>query len=182
MIRSLLAAFALTAALAASAAAAPWAKPKSPVIPEASGYVVIPNAAVPPERGRLYKAIFDATRASEKPTQLLPALDMAGSELNAFGVAGVPAKDVRFAVVFHGPAMDGILDEAHYRAKYKVSNPNIPILRELKRSGVELYVCGQNLAFEGWDRKAIAPEVTVASDALIVLMKYQSTGYALMSF
>lgn len=159
-----------------------WPPPEAPVIPTADGYVAIPNVAVPPDKVHKYRAIFDATRRSEKPTELIPALNMAGSELNAFGVAGVPLSNVRFAVVFHGSALDGILDDAHYRAKFGVSNPNTPVLEQFRKAGVELFVCGQNLAFEHVDPKILSPSVTVASDALIVLMMYQNRGYALLSF
>jgi intracellular sulfur oxidation DsrE/DsrF family protein len=168
--------------IAAPAAAARWPAAKSPAIPETSGFVVIPNAAVPPERAHVYKAIYDATRAAEKPSQVLPALDMAGSELNALAVSKIPLRNARFVVVFHGSALDGILDDAHYRAKYGVSNPNLAVLRRFQRAGVEMFVCGQNLAFEDRDPRSIAREVKVASDALIVLMKYQNSGYALLSY
>lgn len=43
-------------------------------------------------------------------------------------------------------------------------------------------MCGHALAFEGIDRKTLSPDVTVASDALIVWMTCQNEGYALMSF
>ena len=95
----------------------------------------IPNAVVKPEAGRIYRAIYDATRGADKPDQLVPALDMAGSELNLFGSVGFPLKKVKFAVVFHGAAMDGILDDAHYREKYKVSNPNLAALARMKKAG-----------------------------------------------
>jgi intracellular sulfur oxidation DsrE/DsrF family protein len=116
--------------MTAPASAARWPAPKSPAVPEASGYVTIPNAVVPPDGG----------------------------------------------------ALDGILDDAHYRSKFGVSNPNLPVLRRFQKAGVELFVCGQNLAFEDRDPRAIAREVKIASDALIVLMKYQNGGYALLSF
>src|SRR5262245_661373 len=107
---------------------------------------------------------------------------MAGSELNAFEVAGVPAKNVKFVVVFHGDAMDGILDNEHYEAKFGVSNPNLPVLNQMKARGVELYVCGQNMAFAGIEPQTLSPLVQVASDALIVLITYQNKGYAELSF
>jgi len=167
---------------AAPTFASHWPTAKSPAIPEASGYVTIPNAAVPPEKTHLYKAIYDATRSADKPSQILPALDMAGSELNALAASGIPLRNARFAVVFHGGALDGILDDTHYRAKYGIANPNLPVLRRFQKAGVEMFVCGQNLAFEDRDPRAIAREVKIASDALIVLMKYQNSGYALLSF
>ena len=182
MRRSLLAVALALATLAAYGSTRQWPPPESPVISAADGYVAIPGVAVAPDKTHKYLAIFDATRRAEKPTELLPALNMAGSELNAFGVAGVPLANVRFAVVFHGPALAGILKDAHYRGKFGVSNPNLPVLEQLRKAGVELFVCGQNLAFEHVDPATLAPSVTVASDALIVLMAYQNHGYALLSF
>ena len=170
------------ALLAASSTIAQWPSPQAQAIPEADGYVAIPSAAVTPQKTRTYRAIFDATRPAEQPSQLVPALNMAGSELNALAATGVPLKNAKFVVVFHGAAIDGILDEAHYRSKFGVSNPNLKVIRALKKAGTEVFVCGQNLAFAGIDAKTLMPEVTVASDALIVLMTYQSDGYALLSF
>ncbi len=168
--------------LAASPPMRPWPPPRAPVIPAADGYVAIPGAAIPPEKTGSYRAVFDATRRAGKPTELIPALNMAGSELNAFGVAGVALGSVSFVVTFHGAAVDGLLDEAHYRAKFGTSNPNLPVLEQFRKAGVELFVCGQYLAFEHIDPATLAPSVTVASDALIVLMTYQNRGYALLSF
>lgn len=170
------------ATLAAVQVSAQWGKPAAPVIPEADGYVTIPNAAVPPDKRRTYRAIYDATRFPKEPTQLVPALNMAGSELNAFGTTGVSPRNVKFAVVFHGPALNGILDDAHYKAKFGVPNPNLKVLSEMKKAGVEIFVCGQNLVADNVDPKTISSDVTVAADALIVLMAYQDDGYALLSF
>jgi len=182
MVRSLVAIPLALAALAAQPSPHPWPAPQAPAVPAADGFVVIPGAAVPPDRTHRYLAVFDATRRAEKPTELIPAVNMAGSELNAFRVAGVAPDHVKFVVVFHGSALDGILDEAHYRAKFGVPNPNLPALEQFRKAGVELFVCGQNLAFEHIDPATLAPSVTVASDALIVLMTYQNRGYALLSF
>jgi len=61
-------------------AAAQWPPPKAPAMSEANGYVEIPNAALAPTKTSNYRAIFDATRPAERPTELSPALNMAGSE------------------------------------------------------------------------------------------------------
>lgn len=159
-----------------------WAAPVSPAVPEADGYVAIPKVAVAPEPGAVYRAIFDATRAASGPTQLLPALNMAGSELNALEASGVPLANAKFAIVFHGSTIDGLLDETHYRAKYRVGNPNLAAIAELKKAGVELFICGQELAAHDVDLATLTPDVMVASDALIVLMTYHDRGYAILSF
>ena len=162
--------------------AAPWSAPRAPVIPQADGYIAIPHAAIPPVASHTYRAVYNATLAAAKPDQMLPALDMAGSELNALGVEGIPLSHARFVVVFHDAAMDGILRDDRYRAKYGVPNPNLPVLAGLRKAGVQLYVCGQNLAAIHLDPSAISRDVQVASDALIVLMTFQNQGYALLSY
>lgn len=159
-----------------------WPAAAAPAIPDADGYAVIPNAAVPPTRQRVYKAIWDATQAASEPGKLVPALNMAGSELNALAASGVPLANARFAVVFHGAAMNAILRDDAYRAKFGIANPNLDTIRKMKAAGVEFFVCGQNLAADNVDPATLVPEVKVASDALIVLMTYQNQGYALLSF
>ena len=161
---------------------AEWPAPVSPVIPAADGYVSIPNAAIPPDRAATYREIFDATQAATDPSRILPALNMAGSELNAFAVAGVPREHARFVFVFHGPAMAGLLDDAHYRARFGVPNPNLPVLTALRKAGAELYVCGQNVAADKIDPTTLSPDVKIASDALIVIMTYQAKGYGTLFF
>jgi len=156
--------------------------PLAPVVPEADGYVPLLGAAVPPDAKRAYRAVFDATRAAPAPDKLAPALNMAGAGLNTLGAGGVPPRNARFVVVFHGAALDAVLDDAHYRAKHGVANPNLKALARLRKAGVALYACGQNLAAENIDRKALCGDVTVASDALLVLIAYQNDGYALMSY
>src|SRR5580765_613152 len=132
---------------AAPHAYAAWPAAQSPVVPSADGYVAIPGAAVPPDKAHTYRAIFNATDGAGKPSELIPALNNLGSELNALAVAGVPLANAKFVVVFHGAAMSAILDEPHYKTKFGVSNPNLEVLKQLKKAGVELYVCGQNMAF-----------------------------------
>ena len=63
-----------------------------------------------------------------------------------------------------------------------MSNPNLPVLEQFRKAGVELFVCGQNLAFGHIDPATLTPSVKVASDALIVLMTYENRGYAFLGF
>lgn len=172
----------MTASSVNSARSADWPAPTAPAISEADGYVEIPHAAVPPRKDRVYKAIFDGTRGAEKPGQLLPVLNMAGSELNALAASGVPSSKVKFAVVMHGEAVTGLLNAERYKERFGVGNPNLPVLAKMKKAGVQIFVCGQQLAADKTDPKNLCKEVTVASDALIVLMTYQNDGYALLSF
>ena len=181
-LRSPVVATLLALALAPAIARADWPAAQSPAIPAASGAVFVQGAAVPPLPTRTYKAVVEATLAADKPTAVVPALDMAGSEYNTLAMWKVPLARMKMAVVFHGPAVDGLVKDEGYRDKFGVANPNLPLLAQLKQAGVRVYVCAQHLAASNIDPGALAPEVEVASDALIVLMAYQNDGYALLRY
>jgi len=157
-------------------------KPSSPVVSQADGFAIIPNAAFPPDKKRIYRAVYDSTKFAKDPSNLVPALNNAGSELNALAVSGVPLTNAKFTVVFHGASVDGILDDEHYKAKFGIANPNLKAIAAMKKAGVGFFVCGQYLIGENIDPKTLTQDVTVASDALIVLMTLQNDGYALMSY
>ncbi len=95
---------------------------------------------------------------------------MAGSELNALAAVNAPLGNAKFTIVFHGPAVDGILDDQHYKAKFGTTNPNLKPIAEMKKRGVEFFVCGQYLAAEKIDPKTLTPDVQLVADALLVLM------------
>jgi intracellular sulfur oxidation DsrE/DsrF family protein len=169
------------AALTLAATPAQSPAPPAPV-PQADTYVAFPGAAFQPSRNHSYRALFDGTRGAENPGAILPVLVMTGDVLNDLGATGVPLTNAKLAVVFHGDAVDGILDDAHYRAKFRRGNPNLPVLAALRRNGVELYVCGQYLAAMKIPPASLAHEVKLATDAELVLIELQNRGYALMSF
>jgi intracellular sulfur oxidation DsrE/DsrF family protein len=154
----------------------------SPVVAEADGFTIIPNAKFPPDKKRIYKAIYDATKAAKEASSIIPAINAAGSIFNDLAVSKIALSNAKFVIVFHGAAINSILDDVHYKEKFGVSNPNLKVFSKLKQAGTELFVCGQNLLAENIDPRTISPDVLVASDALIVLMTYQQDGYALMSF
>jgi len=163
-------------------AAADWPPPVAPMIPGALGFVPIPGAAVAPDPSHVYKVIFDTTRAAAKPELPADGILFAATDLSALRGQGVAPLNTRFALIFHGRAIDAILDNAHYRAKFGIDNPNLPLLSGLKKAGAEILVCGQSLAATRIDPASLSPDVTVASEAFIVLITYQNDGYAVLQF
>lgn len=169
----------LGSTIAASAAAAPTIQP----VPKADPYVAVPGARFLADNRHVYRVVFEARRGAEKPDQLAPAVNMAGSELNTLAAHGIRRGNVRFVVVFHTTASnDAVLDNAHYRARYGTDNPNLAVLSALRRQGVELYVCGQSLLADGVPLTAVSKDVTIAEDGVVVLMTYGAEGYAQLVF
>lgn len=156
--------------------------PAPPMISGALPYVPIPGAVAAPDKSRVYKVIFDVTHASAKPDQPVDGILFAATDLSALRGQGVPARNTKFALIFHGPAVDGLLDHASYRAKFGVDNPNLEMLSALKRAGVEIMACGQFLGAMKIEPGTLSPDVALASEAFLTLITYQNNGYAVLEF
>jgi intracellular sulfur oxidation DsrE/DsrF family protein len=147
-----------------------------PLVRGHGGVVPLPRAAEQPRKGT--KAVFDVT-ADTKPGEVNRGLEQVARLLNLYGAAGLKATDVKVAAVCHGAADKAVLSDAAYLARYKVrSNPNLPLIRDLKKAGVGVFVCGQSLYELGFKAEEVAEEVPVADSAMLVLVNKQADGYA----
>jgi intracellular sulfur oxidation DsrE/DsrF family protein len=145
-------------------------------VPGRGGVVSLPQAAEQPRKGA--KALFDIT-GNAKPSDVNKGLEQIARLLNLYGAAGLKAGDVKIAAVCHGEADKAVLNDAAYFARFKLdANPNLPLIRDLKRAGVELFVCGQSLHESGFKAEEVADEVPVADSAMLVLVNKQANGYA----
>jgi intracellular sulfur oxidation DsrE/DsrF family protein len=147
-----------------------------PLITRHGGVVSLPRAAEQPRKGA--KAVFDIT-TDAKPGEVNKGLEQVARLLNLYGAAGLTARDVKIAAVFHGDADKAVLSDEAYAARFKVvANPNLPLIRDLKKAGVEVFVCGQSLHDLGFKTEEVAGEVPVADSAMLVLVNKQTAGYA----
>lgn len=140
----------------------------------------LPEAAVQPNPDREYKVLFSITTAAESPGQLNPGLKRIARLINIFGIAKVPSEKLKIMAVIHGSATPIVLDDQHYRQKFKLDNLNSKLIHELKQAGAIIYVYGQALAHKGCAPSVVNQEVSVALAALTGLSIYQLDGYALI--
>lgn len=159
---------------------------KYPAIKEHGGIAVLPNAAYPPINNS--KVVVDVTSDS-KSGSVLKALDRSALFLNLYEQAG-HRKTLRYAIVLHGAATKASLKDDAYslhsgpydRSQKKITNPNLPLIRKLREAGVDIFVCGQALAHNGFSPEEVAPEITVAVSAGITVINLQNEGYAYLPF
>lgn len=154
----------------------------NPIILSFGAVWEIPAAKEKPDASMEYKILVDITNAADKPDTLNLYLEAIATLLNLHGSAGVPAKNIHTVVVIHKMATYSILNNETFRKKFKVDNPNLPLIKELSDAGVKFFVCGQNLIRGKLTETDIAPEITVATSALTTLTTYQLKGYALINF
>jgi intracellular sulfur oxidation DsrE/DsrF family protein len=147
-----------------------------PIISGHGGVVPLPKAAEQPKKGA--KAVFDVA-ADAKPGDVNKGLEQIARLLNLYGAAGLKAGDVKIVAVLHGEADKAVLSDEAYLARFLVSaNPNLRLIRDLKKAGVEVFVCGQSLHDLGYKAEEVAKEVLVADSAMLVLVNKQTDGYA----
>src|SRR5260370_13538871 len=114
-----------------------------PLVPGHGEVVPLPRAAEQPRKGA--KAVFDIT-ADAKPGEVNKGLEQVARLLNLYGAAGLTARDVKITAVFHGEADKAVLSDEAYAARFNVAaNPNLPLIRDLEKAGVEVCVCGESL-------------------------------------
>jgi intracellular sulfur oxidation DsrE/DsrF family protein len=73
-------------------------------------------------------------------------------------------------------------DDATYRERFGVANPNLPLLEALHGFGVRILLCGQSQASRGIERDALAGPVEVSLSAMTALVELQHRGYRLIAF
>ena len=140
----------------------------------------VADAAYRPDPAKTYKMVFALTKGPKSPDQVNGALDHVARTVNMYVAAGVPLDHLKIVAVAAGPATPIVLDNAHYRAKFGVDNPNLPLIRQLRKAGVEVSVCAQAMGehhFQyGWSRMT----VTLALSGLTTVTALQQQGYALV--
>ncbi len=147
-----------------------------PIIPNVGGVVPLPDAAEQPRKGA--RVVFDIT-ADAKPAEVNRGLERVARLLNLYGSAGLKASDVKIALVVHGEATRSVLADGSYRSKFATDkNPNLAVIGDLRKAGVEFFVCGQALASRGFGRGEVSEGVKVASAALTVVINRQADGYS----
>lgn len=143
----------------------------------------VPGAFEVPERRREARALFDLTAAPAQPDEVSSGLKRIARYLNLYAAVGVEPHLIRAVAVFHGAATSAVLrDEAYCRTTgTRAANPNAALIKELRRAGVTLYVCGQAMRDAGFADADILPDVSLAYSALSVLTNYQEQNYAAFS-
>lgn len=154
----------------------------NPVIKNFGGIYPIPHATVKADSNEAYKIIIDVVTGAENPTDIAWGLNNVARMLNLHAVSGANMNKMEVVVAVHGSATFAILNNETFRKRYKVDNPNIPLIKELKEAGVTLTVCGQSMQSRGVKANELSEKIEIATSMLTTVTTYQLKGYALLRF
>ncbi len=128
------------------------------------------------------KVVFDIGRNFEDHSKVNPLFNTAARYLNMHEKAGVPIEKLKVALVIHGSASSDILDSKKYHEKYKIENPNAPLIKALSDKGVQIILCGQTAAYRNISQEDTLPKVKFALSAMTALVQLQNEEYRLINF
>lgn len=169
---------------AGAQASSHWTPPagfwSTPTVPGYGKIHYMAKDAYQPDPSQTYKIVFALTRAAAKPDEVNPALDHIARSVNLYVAAGVPLSHLKFVGIAYGPATPLALDNAHYRAKFGVDNPNLKLIELLRKDGVDIAVCAQAVAEHGFEYGWVSHDVTLALSGLTTVTTLEHQGYALM--
>jgi len=151
-------------------------------IPGVEAATDFPNEHAVPDTNLVYKVAFDIGKASPKIDEVNPGLLKIAKYFNTLAKHGVPADHRKIVVVFHQEGSELILNNAAYKARNDGhDNPNIVLIQNMKKAGVDFRVCGQGIQRKKIDSASIMPEVQVDLWAMVTLTTLVLQGYARVS-
>lgn len=138
------------------------------------------NAVLMPDPAKTYKVVFAVTANADDPSKVNPALDRVARAYNLYRAAGVPADHLKFVAVVYEAATPLVLDNKHFEDKFLIDNPNLPVIRDLEKAGVQVVVCGQSVAGHKYRFEWVDPQIPITLSGLTAVSELQQEGYALV--
>ncbi|GGC98879.1 DsrE family protein [Aquisalinus flavus] len=145
------------------------------LIPDFGRVAPIADARLGPQTEM--KIAYDIAEAGSEDA-INRRIETAARFLNMHFDAGVPAENMKVAIVVHGKASSDLLTAGARGA----TNPNEALIAALIEQGVTIELCGQSAAYYDIAAEDLLPGVTMALSAMTAHVLLQQQGYALNPF
>ncbi|MGX1930007.1 DsrE family protein [Flagellimonas sp. 2504JD4-2] len=153
-----------------------------PVVNEFGKVYKIDNPDFKVHPDREYKAVIDVTGKPDSHDSRNPLIETAARFLNMHAQSGVPAKQLKVALVVHGGASKDVISNKAYNDRYGKDNPNTALIKSLLQIDVPVIICGQSATYHGIDRSDLIEGVQLSLSAMTALVHLQDEGYQLIKF
>ncbi len=145
-----------------------------------SGVIPVKDPDEIPDPNQDYKLLFELTY--NNPDSLSKEVNAGLVEIeriiNLHFASGIPLKRIMPVIIVHGMSLNAIGTNEMYQKKFRTDNPNIAVIHDLiQKAGARFIACGQAMAFFGFKKENLLPEVKVSLTAQTVLSNYQLKGY-----
>lgn len=147
-------------------------------IPGYDAATELPGAKELPDPNMTYKVVFDIAKAAPKVDEVNPGLTDVARFFNTLAKHGVPADHRKIVVVLHQDATEIVQNNETFKLRNGGhDNPNIALIKSMKKAGVDFRVCGQAVLAKKVDPKTIMPEIELDLWALTTIVNLELRGY-----
>jgi intracellular sulfur oxidation DsrE/DsrF family protein len=143
-----------------------------------TGVLPVDNPTLPYGYKGKCKLVFDLGYEAEKG-QINGGIEEVMRVINLHGAAGIKKQDLDVYVIFHGPATASFLDDDLFNKQFQVSNPNLPLIKQLQDAGVKLVICGQTLGLRNMNISSFPDGTLKAFSARTASSDLVQRGYML---
>jgi len=131
---------------------------------------------------KVYKAVFDIMNSPESHESVNTTIETAARFLNMHAQSGVPAENLKVALVVHNKASKDVITNEAYQKKYGTDNPNQELLKALLDAGGQIIFCGQSSVSRDFPREDLIDGVQLSLSAMTALIQFQDEDYRLIKF
>ncbi len=110
------------------------------------------------------------------------SIETAARFLNMHAQSGIPAKNLKVALVVHNKASKDVISNEAYQKKYGTNNPNQELIKALIDVGGQIIFCGQSSVSRGFPREDLIEGVQLSLSAMTALIQLQDENYKLIKF
>lgn len=153
-----------------------------PVVDDFGKVYAIENPDFKIHKEKEYKAVIDVTGNWDNHDKRNSLIETAARFLNMHAQSGVPAEQLKVAIVIHGGATKDLITNEAYQKKFGRNNPNLKLVENLLEIDVPVIICGQSATHRGIKREELVPGVQLSLSAMTALVHLQSEGYQLIKF
>jgi intracellular sulfur oxidation DsrE/DsrF family protein len=151
-------------------------------IPDSPVAADIPGARELPDPNLTYKIVFDIGKAAPRVDDVNPGLVTIARYFNTLARYGVPVDHRKIVVVFHQGGTEVVANNTTFKARNDGhDNPNIALIRNMKKAGIDFRVCGQALLARKIDPETIMPEIELDLWAMTTITNLEARGYIHMA-
>ncbi|MGB5436483.1 MAG: DsrE family protein [Maribacter sp.] len=157
-------------------------KKSGPVITDFGSVWEIESPDFATDSSKQFKAVFDIMDSPDDPVAFNEKIETAARFLNMHAQSGVPASQLKIALVVHNKASKDIISNEAYQKHFGTNNPNYDLVKALLNAGGQIIFCGQSSLARGFPKEELIEGVQLSLSAMTALIQLQDDDYKLIKF
>ena len=157
-------------------------KKSGPIIADFGAVWEVGMADYVTDTSKEFKAVFDIMHSPDDHKVINTTMETVARFLNMHAQSGVPAEQLKIALVVHNEASKDIITNEAYQKRYGTNNPNYNLVMALLDAEGQIIFCGQSSLARGFPKEELIEGVQLSLSAMTALIQLQDENYKLIKF